>query len=231
MPTLPRAWPRTVLLLALTVALGLLALAAYVAARPAAGAPAAQRPAPPPRVLIPSPYRHTGRGDASLPVRLPQPGDPALARITHRGPGAFAVWNVDSGGNRLNLLVDTTGAYTGTLPIDFLVSENTATFEVAAADAWTIELLPLLKIRVVRVPAAFTGHGDDVVHLAALDPARLTVDASHATGNLVVWAYGPGRALLIDDYAPYTGLVTVPRETSILVIHAAGPWSMDVTAR
>jgi hypothetical protein len=130
----------------------------------------------------------------------------------------------------MDLLVNTIGAYEGTLPLDFMAEEDTARFQVESSGEWTIEVLPLLAIRGVDVPGTFSGTGDDVILLGGA-PDLLRIDASNARSNFAIWAYGDYRDLLVNEIAPYTGVVVAGPTTVILAIEAEGEWTIEVTSR
>jgi len=111
-----------------------------------------------------------------------------------------------------------------------MVDENTSRFQVESSGDWTIEVLPLAKTRRVTVPSMFEGMGDEVVVLDG-SPDLLRIDASTARSNFAIWAYGNRRDLLVNEIAPYTGLVIAGSDTAILAIHAEGEWSIEVTSR
>lgn len=184
---------------------------------------------PPTGAPVPEPIVLAGTGDAVLEVDK-WPG-PAIAHITYHGRSNFIVWNYGPGGERMYLLVSTTGKYEGTRPIDFLEHEQTARFEVTTSGEWEIEVLPLEEIRLVAVPSTFEGSGDDVVRFSGEEPDLLLVDASDAESNFVIWGYGDTTDLLVNEIAPYTGTVVAPDGSSILCIESEGDWVIEVTSR
>jgi hypothetical protein len=128
--------------------------------------------------------------------------------------------------------VNTIGKYEGTRPLDFLDGEHTTRFSIESSGAWEIRVLPLQQIRRVTIPGTFEGNGDDVVYLQGTgNPDLLKVDASKAKSNFVIWAYGNTRDLVVNEIAPYTGVVIVSRDTFVLVIEAEGNWLIEVTTK
>lgn len=171
-------------------------------------------------------------GNGSDVVALNKPESIALLRITYTGGGNFAVWSYDANGKRLDLLVNTIGAYKGTLIIDELTnSPTTARLQVDSHGPWRIEVLTLDSARLESAPGTFRGTGDDVVVIIAGNPD--TLKASYpAGGNFAVWAYAEsGRRLVINEIGPYTGTVVLPAKTVLFKVHAEGPWEFTVTAR
>jgi hypothetical protein len=176
-------------------------------------------PTPAPVVLI-------GSGDSVVDTNWSGPG---LLYITYTGGGNFAVWNYSANGERISLLVNTIGSYSGTVPLDFGSDEVTTRLEITASGNWEIQIVSILMMRIEHIPGTFTGSGDDVVYLAGGAPDLMVVDASTANGNFAIWSYGDsGRDLLVNEIAPYTGTVIVPRDDFILEITAEGSWSIEV---
>jgi hypothetical protein len=176
----------------------------------------------------PEPLLLNGTGDSIVDVSWDGPG---LLHVTYAGGGNFAVWNYASNGDRIDLLVNTIGSYEGTLPLDFMDYEDTARFQIKSSGTWEIQILPLGTIRRIDIPGTFTGTGDVVVFLQGGDPDILVVDASAAKGNFVIWTYGQSRDLVVNEIAPYTGMVMVSKDDTILVIKAEGDWSIEVKTR
>jgi hypothetical protein len=113
--------------------------------------------------------------------------------------------------------------------LDFGSDEVTTRLEITASGNWEIQIVSILMMRIEHIPGTFTGSGDDVVYLAGGAPDLMVVDASTANGNFAIWSYGDsGRDLLVNEIAPYTGTVIVPRDDFILEITAEGSWSIEV---
>jgi hypothetical protein len=105
-------------------------------------------------------------------------------------------------------------------------------FEVRTADAWSIVVLPLSAALHLTTPGAIQGNGDDVVVLdGPFAPDLLTVDASTSLGDFSVYAYGSQRDQVIGAVAPYTGTVSIRRDTTVLAVRSSGPWRLEITTR
>jgi hypothetical protein len=176
---------------------------------------------------IPQPIVLTGSGDAVVDIE--KDDSAALVHITYTGSSNFVVWNYGADGEKIDLLINTIGSYDGTRPLDFLADEHTARFAVESSGQWVIEVLPMQEIRTVDVPGIFDGSGDDVINLIGSDPDLLKIDASQAKSNFVIWSFGNGKDLLVNEIAPYNGVIIAGKDTSILVIEAEGPWTVEVT--
>jgi len=162
----------------------------------------------------------------------------ALVHIAYSGSRNFIVWNYGANNEKIDLLVNVTGKYEGTRPLDWLDGEHTTRFQVESSGDWEIQVLPFEQIRIVEIPGTFEGIGDDVVFLdGSSAPDLLKVDASDAERNFVLWGWGNGRDLLINEFAPYTGNILIdgslPTSTGVLVlvVEATGSWSIEVTTR
>jgi hypothetical protein len=178
----------------------------------------------------PAPIILEGAGDNVVDV--PKGDEPMIAKVAYNGGSNFVIWNIDRSGNQMDLLVNTIGAYQGTLPIDFLDNEQTASFEIKADGAWRIELLTLGKARQSEIPSVIQGVGDDVIILINANKADLLkVDASTASSNFIVYQYSNVKDLIVNEIAPYTGTVPLKSDVVLLTIKATGPWQLEVTSR
>jgi hypothetical protein len=178
----------------------------------------------------PQPIVLTGTGDNIVDVKKSE--EPALLKAKYTGSSNFIVTNYGSDGEKIDLLINTIGSYDGVVPLDFLKGEQTARFEVKASGPWELQILPFSKARKFAVPTTITGTGDDVFIIGGGKPDLLKVDASKASRNFVVWAYGDsGRDLIVNEIAPYTGTVVVASSTILLVVTATGAWSLDLSAK
>lgn len=180
---------------------------------------------------LPDPIILSGSGDNVLDIAKWE--GPAILKITHNGDGNFAVWNDDANGDHIDLIVNTIGSYQGTHALDFLDIEHTSRFEITAGGAWELQVLPFDSVRRENIPGIFQGTGSDVIAFNPTDasPDLLKADASGADRNFAIWTYGNGRDLVINEIAPYTGIVPIDDQTFVLVITATGPWSIEITAR
>jgi hypothetical protein len=177
-------------------------------------------------------------GDSSSVVDVEKWDGPAIVHITYSGGGHFSVWNYGPDNEPIDLLVNHIGSYEGTRPLDFLDAENTARFEINANGQWEIQIVPFSEMRHVNIPGVAEGSGDDVILLYGSGvPDIITIDASQAKSNFVVWGWGNSRDLLVNEIAPYSGTVLIQNNLPIdngalvLVIEATGNWTMDIKTR
>jgi hypothetical protein len=181
---------------------------------------------------VPQPITYTGTGDSVIDIETTWGSDSSIVEITHKGGGNFAVWNVDENNEHIDLLVNTIGNYTGRVAIDLMANQNpTRRLEINAGGSWTIVLYPLSLdyIRICVVPGPCTGTGDDLVALDG-DPDTMQVEYPGG-GNFAIWSFATERDLLVNEIGPYSGKVLLTNGTFMLVVHAEGPWTLDITAR
>ena len=168
----------------------------------------------------------TGSGDSIVDVEKPE--EPAIVHIVGNAGGRFfAVSNLDSNNESIDLLVNTTEPYDGIRPLDFLEDEQTVRFEVQATGEWTIEILPLTEARIVSVPGTIEGTGDDVVIVVG-DGDTADISGNASGRFFAVIAYSNRANLLVNVTDPYEGRVIMPANTSLLEIVARDDWSITI---
>jgi hypothetical protein len=198
---------------------------------PTPTSPPTQTESPSPTATPPrEPIVHSGRGDS---VFYPQKWiGPAVVHVGYDGAGPLTVWTQNDNAEREDLLVNSVGPYQGNSVIDLLGTQRILRFEVRTADAWTIEVLPLSAALHLSLPGAIQGVGDGVIVLeGAFPPDLLSVDAPTVTGDFLVFAYGTQRDQVIGTVGPYSGTVSIRRDTTVLAVKAVGPWRLDITTR
>jgi hypothetical protein len=183
---------------------------------------------PPPQPLV-----FSGSGDMVLDINK-WPG-PAIAHFAHTGQSNFIVESFAADNSRIELLVNTIGNFKGVVPVDFDGSD-TKRFTIKADGPWEIQILPLSSANTMTVPGSISGEGDDVILLGGSAPDKITIDASQASSNFVLFSYSNPSSidrldLLVNEIAPYTGVVLAPNGTGILVLTATGPWKLDISGR
>lgn len=180
---------------------------------------------------LPQPIALTGTGDSIIDVA--KWDGAAIVHIKYASGGNFAVINYDSNNKKIDLLVNTIGAYEGTVPLDFRSSEQTVRFEVKASGPWEFLISPLISARDFDLPVVITGTGDDVVIIRGGNADTIKADNSQGDGNFAVWAYSnsTGRDLIFNEIAPYTGIAMLSPDTLVLTITATGNWSLEITTK
>ena len=157
---------------------------------------------------------------------------PAIVQVVYSGTGSFVVTKNSAPDGQSEVFINKTGAYIGTLPIDFLATEYTSQFEITAVGPWKIQVIRLANARTETIPATITGSGDDVIVLTGGTPDLLTIDASLATGTFAIHGFRAGIwDLLSKETSPYTGIVQAAAGTVALQISATGTWSVAMTIK
>lgn len=180
----------------------------------------------------PGPVTLTGQGDQI--VDFENPFEYAVAHISHTGGSNFIVYNYDTDGTKIDLLVNEVGNYDGVLPLDFGVGEHTTRFEINAGGKWAIEISALSNLRSFDVPGIFEGKGDDVIALSAsrLNPPDTATFKHSGKSNFIVYGMsGDGKDLLVNEVGKYEGEKVLERDTFLFIFKADGAWSVDVTTR
>jgi hypothetical protein len=168
----------------------------------------------------------SGTGNAVPRFDIPEDAA-AIAEISHSGGANFVVWAVDGSGSQTDLLVNTIGAYSGTVLFDEQAGSHTDAFEVEADGPWTITVEPVTEAFEWDGSEVLSGTGDDVVILdppsSGLQSTTLTHDGS---GNFAVWGYASGATdLLVNEIGNYSGEVLLADGTFLLEITATGSWT------
>lgn len=167
---------------------------------------------------------YSGNGDDVITIA---PMDYAYA-IYIEGNSAgrhFSVTSYDKNNNYLDLLVNTSAPYSGTVLDPTL---TTTTLEINATGAWTITFVPLNQYPVATSGQTVHGTGDEVFLFDG------TSTTAHITGNAAgrhfsVWAYSPSESdLVVNTSNSYSGTVKLPSNTTIIEVKATGAWSIDM---
>ena len=183
----------------------------------------------------PDPFYFSRVGNAILNILKPDPNGPALLHIvgnlSSRDVPAerlyFSIKNFDAEDNALAILVNTTAAYSGTVPIDFLPEDHTRRLEISASGPWTIRVLPLSAAKTLAA-TPLTGTGDDVILLNS-DTRAVRISGNALGPYFGVFAYHAGtRDLIVNTTTPYAETVTLPEGTTVLEVKAVGEWTLEI---
>jgi hypothetical protein len=138
---------------------------------------------------------------------------------------------MDAAGKKLDLMVNTIGAYSGSNVLD-ATGEQTALFEVDADGGWTIDLAPLSAATSWDGVSPISGTGDSVVKIPGGLPKVTVVAISHdGSRNFAVWSYtSKDRDLTVNQVGAYTGRHVLGSGTLLLVITADGNWAFAPSA-
>lgn len=163
----------------------------------------------------------TGVGDdvIELPVGLKA----GFVELSHVGGSNFAVWSFDKDMERVDLLANEIGNYSGSSPFGFGFSDDPVKYlEVTAGGTWTINIKPITDA------PAFTGEGSGsgvFKGTVKVGSKTLTHDGS---SNFAVWQYCTNghRDLLVNEIGSYTGRKIVKAGSCVIAVEADGTWSI-----
>jgi hypothetical protein len=190
---------------------------------------AAVKPTPTPtptQAPVPADVVLSGHGDAVIKASAVDGADgPGVATFTHDGADNFAVWSLDANVNQLDLLVNTIGAYNGTVLFDKQSTEHTESLQITADGNWTVTLHSIRALRSFDATGT-TGHGDDVLlYRGGAGAATLTHDGS---SNFAVWTYGDQTNLVVNEIGAYNGTVRWTKGPELVTVTADGNWTIKV---
>ena len=192
---------------------------------------AAAKPTPAPTLTptvapVPADVVLSGHGDAVIKASaVDGAGEPGVATITHDGTANFAVWSLDANVHQLDLLVNTIGAYNGTVLFDKNSTEHTESLQITADGNWTVTLHSIRALRTFDATGA-TGHGDDVIlYSGNAGVATITHDGS---SNFAIWTYGDQSNLVVNEIGAYNGTVRWTKGPELVSVTADGNWSIAV---
>ena len=179
---------------------------------------------------IPEPIFLAGSGDTSVDVH--KWDGPAVLHARYFGNENFVIrhYHTNSPGD-IHTLISTTGPYEGTVPLDFQSGDQTGSFEIKAAGQWELQIQPLETLPKIAIPATIEGGGDQVFAITGT-PDVIKADATHVIARFQVYSFGDnGQQIVFNEIAPYSGISVVHPSTSMLAVHAEGPWELEVTTR
>jgi len=176
-----------------------------------------------------APISLSGKGDKVPKFTIPADA-PAIALISSKGAGNFSIESLAANGSQNELLVNTIGAYSGTVLFDIGAGEHSVAFKVGATGIWSITIKPITSGRAWDTTTKLTGKGDDVVLLSP-PAAGLTAISVVGSGkdNFIIQSYGLDgtSTILVNEIGSYSGVVQLPDQSELLQVNADGAWSVD----
>lgn len=164
-----------------------------------------------------------GSGDDVIDFVVPN-DDPAVLELTHRGSSNFSVVSYTAAGERLDLLVNEIGLYSGARPVNFLTGEEVGELEITANGAWAITVRPLFASPTLE--STFSGTGSEVL-LYLANESRLSL-THNGSSNFVVRAWSASeRDLLVNEIGAYEGTVRIDPSALVIEVEADGDWTME----
>ena len=173
--------------------------------------------------VLPDPIVYSGTSDDYFDI---EPFD-SLYYFEISGNGNseyFDIIGYDVYGNRTELFVNTTDPYSGYV-LD--PGQDTRSLEVKASGAWSVKIRSLYDCPLLTLGEGYSGIGDDVL-LLPLDCTAADIRGNQASGYFGVETYGKGHDLLVNTTDPYSGIVRLDRDATVMTIHATGSWSVTI---
>ena len=168
-------------------------------------------------------FEVSGSGDDVVDVAVPD-NLPAVLAMTHQGSSNFAVLSHTAENERIDLLVNTIGSYSGQRPVNLYEGENVGFLEITADGPWTVEAIPFSDV--VQFENSATGTGDAVLFVTS-GGGRLSVTHS-GESNFVVMSHGGNRDLLVNEIGNYDGTVLLEGDARVLEVQGDGEWALDL---
>lgn len=163
----------------------------------------------------------TGVGDdvIELPAALKQ----GFVEQTHTGSSNFAVWAIDKNMEKVDLLANEIGNFSGAATFGFGFSDDPIKYlEVTADGNWTINIKPITDA------PAFSGDGVGSGVFKGSVTAGSKTFTHNGKSNFAVWQYCTNghSDLLVNEIGAYTGRKIVKGGSCVMAIDADGTWSI-----
>jgi hypothetical protein len=145
--------------------------------------------------------------------------------VSHNGVAAFELSMLDGDLNQLALVESVVGPLSGTYPLGFEGDATPSYLRIDADGDWTIEIKPVEEARVWQADLV-SGTGADVLRF---EGGASVVDYSNAgSSNFIVQYHrNPGFDLLVNEIGPIAGTTTMPAGPGVVVVDAAGDWTLS----
>lgn len=169
---------------------------------------------------------YTGYGDDI--VVLPKSQKAIMVTSKHSGSGHFSIVSRSANYGYGDLLVNTTGQYSGTTAVGVDLDEDpTGIFEIDANGPWSITLKPIDAAPTLKQ----AGTTDGVYKYNGSQKVAAIKHSS--SGYFGVWQHYIDRSwgnrwswdLLVNEVGPYSGKRILNSGPSIVEIRSEGPWT------
>jgi hypothetical protein len=174
------------------------------------------------------PVTYSGSGDRILGIKKPsgKATEPVAVTASYTGGSNFVIWSLNRNLKEDQLLVNTIGSYTGTVPLDFEKGQATTKLKIEGSGTWKLVIKPLLSMRHFRT--SIKGTGDEVLfYTGHKGVANISYKGNE---NFVVWFYGNGD-LLVNEIGTYKGqqIIDGGGPGFVTIDADSGTWSITVT--
>lgn len=178
------------------------------------------------------PITLSGRGQkASDKFNLPQ--ELVRFEMTHDGTSNFAIWLLDSQGNKKELLVNEIGKFQGSKAVGIKESGDYL-LDINADGNWNIKIesVPVMS----STPSTLSGRGQKATNLFYLNQGLAKFDMTHdGKSNFAIWLLdnqGNKKELLVNEIGKFQGSKAVGIKESgnyLLDIDADGNWNINIS--
>ncbi len=166
--------------------------------------------------------KYSGTGDDV--ISLPKTLTGGFISANHDGEGNFAIWALDNGLAKNELLVNEIGQYVGSAAFGVSwLGKKTKALEITADGFWSIEIRPLAKAPTLKNSG--TGMGVYKVYLKSRPIWKMT---HQGDSNFAVWQHctSGGSDLLVNEIGNYSGKKTGLSGYCIISVDADGAWTL-----
>ena len=146
---------------------------------------------------------------------------PSVASITHGGDGRFRVRLLDGDGERVDRLAIGTGAYEGSVTVNFDGGDDFRFLEVVADGPWTVTLSPLDSVGDAKLPGAIIEASGDRVFAVDAEVATVALFRCDTCGRLILRAWPDPQAagtILVDQGGAFDVRRVLPAGTTYLEV-------------
>ena len=174
---------------------------------------------------------YEGSGDDYIRIEKTMEEIPAAVLISGNSAGRhFSITSNAASGDYIDLLVNTTEKYSGTVPIDLGTPEKAKYLEINAVGTWTIHVYPIPAIPKLTSTDVVSDTGDALLWIEG-DGNVLSINGNSSERHFAITAYdkyGNYNGLLVNTTDRYSGRVRLPKDSLILQVSAVGNWSIGL---
>lgn len=174
-------------------------------------------------------FMFSGTGDDIISITKEDKNIPYVANIDgNKDKRFFSVKSYDSGGNYIDLLVNTGEIYYGCVPLDLPIGTITTMLEIKAEGKWQIIVLPISMTEHIDIGVKRSYPCDNVLWING-EAKTAKIIGNYGSNFFSVIAYdkyGNYSKLLVNTDDIYSGTVLLPKDTLLLKVSATGNWSI-----
>ena len=177
------------------------------------------------------PRPFSGYGDEIVRLDPPLPSDYQLVEIAHDGSEDFEIDGVDRTGEKLEEVVDTSGAIEWSLVV--VDPESFAALTVEADGQWTLTFLPLTSAQPFGKGNAWSGDHSQVLYLPEPLGEEIPIlrSRNEGSGRYIVQPYDEdGQPLeeAFDERGASSGVEIIDPATRVIAVQASGEWALSL---